>query len=220
MAITGSLGFTWDAPVTLEGLMVQSESRVRMGTERLYGALEVSSPAYTTYNASLGLRSGKFFDLGLLSSLSFEQTPTYEEVESANVRQSGIFILTEEEMTVTVGIYQFNPDVLAVALGTGTIRKFNGGAEALITVGDGCTQNSRPIEIATQNIHCGAEESAVGIDTRVRAIAITIYDAFSTSGLPWSDITSGGLNTVELEFQAKSVLANDRGNRFASIYVV
>ena len=218
--VTGSLGFTWDAPVTLEGLMIQSESRVRMGTERLYGALEVSSPAYTTYGASLGIRAGKFLDLGLLSSLSFEQSPTYEQVESANVRQSGIFILTEEEMTITVGIYQFNPDILSVALGTGVIRKFNSGTEALITVGDGCTQNSRPLEIATQNIHCGAEEFPTGIDTRVRAIAITVYDAFSTSGLPWGDINSGALNTLELEFQAKSVLSNERGNRFASIYVI
>ena len=220
MAITGSLGFTWDAPVTLEGLMVQSESRVRLGTERLYGSLEVASPAYLTYGISLGLQAGQFYDLGLLSSLSFEQVPTYEEVEAANVRNSGIFILTEETMTITVGIFQFNPSVLAVAMGTATVRSFNGGLETVISVGDGCTANSRPLEIATQNIHCGAEEYAIGVDTRIRAIAITVYDAFSSGGLPWGDINAGALNTIDLEFQARSVLANERGNRFASIYVV
>lgn len=219
MAITGSLGFQWGAPTTIEGLLVQSESRVRLGKSRLYGSLEVSSASYTTYNAPIGIAAGQYWDLGLLSSLSFEQTPTYEEVEAANARQSGIFILTEEEMTATVGLYQFNPDVLRLAFGSGEIYRFNSNKEAVLTIGDGCVELSRPLEIATTNIYCGGG-STPGIDQNIRAIVITIYDAFCTSGVPWSDINAGALNTIELEFSARNVLSHERGNRLASMYVV
>lgn len=219
MAITGSLGFTWGAPQTLEGLMIQSESRVRLGKNKLYGSLETSSVSYTTYGIPLGLVEEYAWDLGLLSSLSMEQTPTYEQVESANVRQSGIYILTEEELTVTVGMYQYNVDILNLAFGTGNIYRFNGGQEAVMSIGDGCVDSSRPLEIATTNVYCGSG-SLTGIDSRIRAILITVYDAVCTSGVPWSDINAGSLNELELEFQARNVLTHDQGNRYASIYVV
>lgn len=219
MALTGSLGFTWGNPTNLEGLLVQSESEVKLGKERMYGSLETTSTSYTSYGASIGLKADSFWKLGLLNSLSFEHVPSYEQVESANVRQSGIWIVSEEEMTISVGMYEFNFDVFDIAFGTGYKYTFDNDTEAVITLGDGDQVRSRPLEIATQNVY-NSGITTTDYKTRIRGIVVTVYDAICTSGVPFGDLNAGALNTVDLEFSARAVLANDAGNRFASIYVV
>lgn len=202
--------FTTAAPSDALGFMVQAESRVRMGTANLYGALEVTSWTYSTYQASIGLQAGKAIDLGQVESLGFTHTPTFEPLESANIQQPSIYTLTGEETTLTVGLRQFDPRVLEVALGTGILYKL--GNEYLITFGGACNVTSRPMEIAITNIGCD-KPSSPNATNGITGMVLTIYDALATSGLPWDEIVAGEINSIELEFAAKPVLARSLGNR-------
>lgn len=208
--------FTTGAPANSLGYMIQAESRVRIGTEQLYGSLEVSSWTYETYEASIGLQNGKSVDLGQVESVGFSHVPTFEPLESANVRQPSIYVLTGEETTVTVGVRQFDPRVLDVAIGTSVMYKL--GQEYLITFGDQCTLKSRPIEIGVTNIGCDKPGSP-DVDLGISAIVLTIYDCQCTSGLPWDAIVANEVNVLELEFMAKPVLERQLGNRLGNLYI-
>lgn len=209
--------FTTAGPNPTLGYLVQAESRVRMGTEQLYGALDVTSWTYTTYEASIGLQAGKAIDLGLVETLGFTHVPNFEPLESANVQQPSIYVLTGEETTLTVGTRQFDPRVLEVALGTAVMYKL--GQEYLFTFGGACTLSSRPIEVSVQNIGCDAPDSQ-DADLGITAIVLTLYDCQCTSGLPWDNIVANEINTLELEFTAKPVLERALGNRLGSLYVI
>lgn len=209
--------FTTGGPVGALGYMLQAESRVRLGTEYLYGSLETSSWTYSTYGASIGLQAGKAIDFGQVESLGFTHTPSFEPLESANVQQPSIYVLTGEETTVSVGVRQFDPRVLVVALGTGTLYQL--GNEYLIPFGGACTASSRPIEIAVTNIGCDKPTSPNAASSGITAIVLTLYDVQATSGLDWGDIVANEINQFDLELSAKPVLANALGNRLGNLYI-
>lgn len=204
------------APVAHEGFLLQPQSRVLLGTEYLFGSLETASWVYATYTASIGLTAGKSIDLGALDALGFSHVPTFEAVESANLQQSNVWVLTGEETTVTIGLREFNPTILYMALGTGTQYAF--GTERVITFGGKCTMTTRPLSIEFLNVACQAPTSA-SIVNGVTGGVLTLYDALVSSGLPWDDINAGALNVITLEFQIRPVLALALGNRLGNLYI-
>jgi hypothetical protein len=212
--------FTTASPQTLAGLVMQSETRVRVGTSRLWASLEVLSKMYTTYTASVGLQTASSFDLGELTSLGFEHVPTFEQPDSTNVLQSSLQTLTEEETTITMGVYQFDVRLLEIAVGTGVMYTTGtGGNERFMTVGGKCNTARRPLEISATNIGCNAPAAVTSVLTGVSAIVITVYDAQCTSGLPWSDIVANELNVLDLEWTAFPVDTLALGNKLFSLYV-
>jgi len=209
--------FTTAGPTDALGYMVQSESRVRLGSEELYGSLEVSSWTYTTYNASIGLQAGKATDLGQVESLGFTHQPSFEPLESANVQQASIYVLSGEETSVSVGVRQFDPQILEIALGTGVLYTLD--TEYLMTFGGACTASRRPMEIAVTNIGCNKPSSPDAVASGITAIVLTLYSVQSTSGLDWGDIVANEINSIDMEFSAVPVNTNALGNRLGNLYI-
>lgn len=209
--------FTTASPTVVAELVVQSETRVRIGLARLYGALEVTSDLYAAYEASIGLQAGLSLDVGELASLGFEHVPTFEIPDVANVLESSLEVLAEEETTISMGLQQFDVRILEIAVGTGVMYTI--GNERLITVGGKCNTARRPVEIAATNIGCNAPAAPVSVLTGVSAIVITVYDANVQNGLPWGDIVAGEINVLDLEWLAHPVPARALGNRLFSAYV-
>lgn len=210
--------FTTAAPAKVEELMAQWETRIRIGKQSLYGSLETSSATYTNYEASIGLVDAQAFDIGLVESLGLEITVEKEEYEAANVLSSGIFFVTEESAVLSVGVKQFDPRILRLCVSNGIMYEM--GNERLITVGAATGQEvTRPLEISSTNVFQFAPAAPTDTETGVTSIVTTIYDAEVTSGLPWGDIVAGELNTLDLEFQARSVSAREKGNRLLSFYI-
>lgn len=208
--------YTPASPVTTEGYFVSPESRVLIGNANMYGSLEVSSWTYSTYGASIGLQSGTGIDVGELESLSFSHVPSFSAIESANIRTSNIYVLDGEETAVSIGLRQFHPHLLWMALGTGT--QYVLGDERLITFGDLCENVSRPLSIEFSNVSCQAPQVA-DIAAGVTGGVITLYDTFMSTGFPWDDMNAGELNNISVELKAKPVLAKARGNRLGNVYL-
>ena len=204
------------APTVAQGFLLQPESRVLLGTQYLYGSLEVASWTYATYTASIGLQTGKGIDLGTLESLGFSHVPTFEAVEAANLQSSNVWVLTGEETTLSIGLRQFKPEVLGQALGTGTQSAL--GDEFVTTFGGKCDMATRPVSIEFTNVACQAPSSA-DIAGGVTGGVLTLYDTFISSGLPWDDINAGALNTIAIEFQVLPVLSLALGNRLGNLYL-
>ena len=214
--------FTTASPVVLAGLVVQSETRVRVGLYSLYkGSLETTSATYKMYNAPVGLVAGNSFDLGEVASLGFEHVPSFESPDVANVLQSSLEVLSEEETTISIGVMQFDPRMLELLIRTGVMYTVGlGGNERLITGGGKCAAgNRRPIEISATNIGCNAPAAVGSTLTQITAIIITAYDCGSTSGLPWSDIVSKELSVLDTEWKVYPVSAHALGNKLFSIYI-
>ncbi len=209
--------FTTAGPADALGYMIQAESRVRLGTEYLYGALETTSWTYSTYGASIGLKAGKSVDFGQVESLGFTHQPSFEPLESANVQQPSIYVLTGEETTLSVGVRNFDPNILAVAMGTATLYRL--GNEYLMPFGGACIASSRPVEVAVTNIGCNKPTSPNAAASGITAIVLTLYDVQATSGLDWGDIVANEINQFDLELAAKPVLANALGNRLGNLYI-
>ena len=211
--------FTTASPTVLSGMVLQAESRVRIGTSRLYtGPLETTSLPYSTYGASIGLVAAYSIDLGEVASLGLEHVPSFESPDTANVLESSLEILSEEETTVTIGIRQFDSRVLEVLVRTGVMYTF--GNERVITVGGKCAPDTRrPIEIAAENIGCNAPASPTSVLTGISAIVITAYDCGATSGLPWGDIVANELNVLDTEWNVYPVSGKSSGNKLFSIYI-
>jgi len=208
--------YTATAPSATAGFLVQAESQIRIGSASLYGSLETSSWTYATYQASVGLVNGSSFELGLVESLGFTHAPSIEPLESANVSDSSIYLVTGEETTVEVGVRQFDPRVLEIAMATGVMYEL--GNERLITFGGACNVKNRPLSIESGNVSCDAPTSP-NISNGVSGVVITLYDTVCTSGLPWDSIAAGEINTLALTFEARPVLARARGGRLGSVYV-
>jgi len=205
------------APTIVEELLVQAESRVLLGNANLYGSLETESATYLAYTASIGLASGASVDLGTLASLGFSHVPTYEPVESANIQDASIWNMSGEETSVSVGLRQFDMAVLQLALGSGIRRDFASDTETLLTFGGKCTMDTRPLCIEAANAACNAPTSE-DVQAGITAIIITLYDVISTSGLNWDTMDAKAINELAIEFQARPVLAHDRGNRLGNMY--
>lgn len=218
MAVVGNY-FTSASPQAIAELTVQSETRVRVGTTRLYvgGSLDTTSALYTAYGASIGVVAGNSFDLGELASLGFEHVPTFEKPDVANVIESSLDVLSEEETTISMGVMQFDPRLLEIAVGTGTLYTI--GNERLITVGGKCTVTRRPIELSAENIGCNAPSAPVDTLTGISLIVITAYDCAFTSGLPWSDILANEISVLDLEASVFPVRTKVSGNYLFNIYI-
>lgn len=209
--------FTTGSPTDALGYMLQAETRVRIGTSYLYGSLETTSWTYTTYGASIGLKAGNAIDLGQVESLSFSHKPSFEALESANINQPSVYVLSGEETTVSVGLQQLDPRVLEIAIGTGTL--YNLDSERLLIFGGACSQLTRPMELCMLNIGCNAPTSPDIASSGITAIVLTLYNVQATSGLDMGDIKAGEINKVDLEFTALPVIANSLGNRLGNIYI-
>lgn len=208
--------FTTASPTDALGFMIQAEARVRVGTSYLHGSLETTSWTYTTYGASIGVKTANSIDLGQVESLGFTHQPSFEPLESANIQQPSIYVLTGEETSVNVGLRQFDPRVLEFAFGTGVMYTL--GNERLITFGGACTGATRPIEIGVTNIGCSKPSSA-NISNGITGIVLTLYDAIATSGVDWGDIVAGEINQIDLEFSVNPVLSKALGNRLGNMYI-
>lgn len=208
--------YTPSAPTVSEGFLLQAESKVMVGQNYLYSSLETSSWTYQTYTASIGLAAGQGIDLGSVESLGFSHVPTFEAVESANIQTSNIWILTGEETTVSIGLREYRPEILRMALGTGI--QYNLDDERVTTFGGKCDMLTRPLTIEWLNVACQAPSSE-DITGGVTGGVLTLYDTFCSSGLPWDDINAGALNTISLEFQVRPVLTHALGNRLGNMYL-
>lgn len=204
------------SPSLSEGFLVQPESKIVMGTTALYGSLEVTSWTYATYEASIGLQAGTSFELGSVDSLGFTHEPSIEPLESANIADASIYMVTGEDTTLDVGVHQFDPRTLEVAMATGTMYAL--GDERLITFGGGCSVKNRPIAIESGNVACDAPTSP-NVSNGVTAIVLTLYDCICTSGLPWDSMVAGEVSVLDLTFEARPVLARAKGSRLGNIYI-
>lgn len=218
MAKSGNY-FTTASPTVVANLVLQAETRVRVGTSRLYegGALDTTSALYLAHGASIGLTAGGSFELGELMSIGLEHVPNFEKPDVANVLTSSLEVLSEEETTITMGVTQFDPRILELAVGTGSMVAI--GDERLIMVGGSCNAPRRPIEIAAENIGCNAPSTPGDTLTGISAIIITAYDCQCTSGLPLSEILAGDLTVMDLEWMVHPVPTKTVGNRLFNLYV-
>lgn len=207
--------YTASAPTPTLGYLLQPESQIRIGTAALYGSLETTSWTYATYSASIGLVAGNSWQLGLVDSLSFSYEPAIEPLESANVADASIYLVTGEEVTVEVGVREFDPRTLEVAVSTGIMYTL--GNERLITIGGACKIKNRPLSIESGNVACDTPTSP-NISNGITGIVVTLYDTVCTSGLPWDDIVANEITVLDLTFEARPVLARARGNRLGCIY--
>jgi len=207
--------YTVSAPTVTAGFFVKPESQMRIGTTSLYGSLDVTSWAYSTYEASIGLQAGTSFDVGQVADLSWSHKPDFAAVEGFNVGDDSIWEVQGEETMCSVEIQQLDPRLFELAVGTGSYYSL--GLERLITFGGGCQMKNRPLSIEWVNDSCNApssQDASSGISGGV----VTLYDCFISSGLEWS-MNAKENNTISLEFQARPVLARSRGNRLGSYYI-
>lgn len=203
------------APVPVTGMLMKTQTRMLVGTGRLYASLVNSGWAYSTYTVSIGLKAGQFFDLGILESLTFSHKPNFEAIESYNVGDDSLYEVTGEETMVSVGMRQFDYRALELAMGTGT--KIDLGSESIIPFGGGCNMQRRPYSLEFLNDSCWAPTSA-DVALGITGGAITLYDCFVQSGLEWA-MAAKESNNVPLEIQALPVLALTRGRRLGVVYV-
>ena len=210
-------GPTPTAPTINEGYFVKAEPRVLLGTSSLYGALDVSSSSYVQYTISVGLESGQFIELGFLESLGFSYVPTWESVDSANVAQGTVYDMTSEELTVTVGLREFKPQVLQAAINSGVMYTFS--TEVLFAFGGGCTLVNRPIAVEFTNQACAAPTSPDAVAGGITGGILTAYDCICSSGLPWDTIARNELNLLSLEFKGRPVNARTKGQRLGSLWL-
>ena len=198
---------------TTTGLLMRAETCILVGTSRLYGALEVSSWTYATYEISIGLADGQSFNLGVIAELTFSHKPTFEALEAYNMSDDPLYEVTGEETLVNITIREFNTNMIELALGTGT--RYVLGDENVFSFGGGCNMLRRPYSLQFLNDSCFAP-AAQDVTLGITGGAITIYDAFVQSGLEWAMAAKEG-NTVPLELQALPVTDRSRGNRIGSL---
>ena len=203
------------APVPVTGMLMKAQTRMKVGTGRLYASLVATGWAYATYTVSIGLQAGQFFDLGILESLTFSHKPAFEPIESYNVGDDSLYEVTGEETMISAGMRQFDYRMLELAMGTGTMITL--GSEAVIPFGGCCNMQRRPYSLEFLNDSCWAPTSA-DITLGIMGGAITLYDAIVQSGLEWA-MAGKESNTVPLEIQAIPVLALARGYRLGIVYV-
>jgi len=209
----GGTYVTPSAPTVSAGFFLKPEGAIRVGTLPLYDALEVSSWTYTTYEASIGLQDGKSFELGQVNDLTYQHSPEFEEVEGFNLSDNAIYQVTGEETMVTVEIYEFHPEILELAIGTG--NRYVLGNEMLLTFGGGCNLKNRPISVEFVNAACSVPTTP-NISNGITGGILTIYDALITNGIEWS-MNAKEYNTASFEFTARPVLERSLGNRLGNL---
>jgi len=217
MGAAGTYSTLADVESTL-GMLIQANAAVKVGTESKFASLETTSSTYTAYTASIGLKANASFNLGELSELGVNISATIEPFEAVNVRQPTVYVVTEEETTVTLGVTQFDYRLLDMLVSTGVFRSLAGAKEYLITFGNACNFKTRPVNVAVSNVACYLPSTA---DARlgITGISMTFYDCLSTSGFNWDNITGNEINTVSIELAARPITTNSLGNQTGSIYI-
>lgn len=219
MAVSGEFGSIASPQKTL-GMLVQASASVLLGIEELYGSLEVASDTYTSYNASIGLQDGKSVDLGELSELGTVINATVEPFDAVNQRQPSIYIVTEEEVTLTTGITEFDYRVIEVLFHNGALYDLASASnpEKLITFGGSCNIKFRPMTIGAANIACylPANQNA---ELGITGIIMTFYNMMSTSGFNLDTLSAKELNTMTIEWSGTPVTTNELGNQQGNIYI-
>lgn len=199
------------------GRQLQPEPRVVVN-----GTLETTSWLNTVYAAPVGFDSGTGLDLGLLQSLSFRSVPTFENVEQINSRDDLLLEITGEETIVEVGIREYTPEILHLALGTATNRTFDddvgGPAEAQITFGGLCSAQEMPIVIEFTNAACSLPTTPSIADGITGGI-LTLYKAVVQSGLNWATISAATGNVADLSIKALADTTRAKGNRIGNLYL-
>lgn len=195
--------------------IVRAESSIFMGTQRLYGSLDVTNWTYATYEASIGLQDANSFQLGTVADLSWSHKPEYEAMESFNISDDSIWEITGEESLLTVELQQLDARLFEVAVGTGVMYYL--GVERLLTFGGGCQLRRRPFAVEFINDSCNAPTSQ-DVASGITGGCLTLYDCFVQSGLEWN-MAAKESNTIPLELQALPVLERARGNRLGSLYL-
>lgn len=214
---SGTFGSTAQAQAVL-GMLVQSGARLRIGKSAMYGALETTSPTYTAYNASIGLKANEAVDFGKVSELSAVINAAIEPFDAVNERQPSIYIVTEETCTVGVGVTQFDPEIFSVLLHNSVIYNFSNPVEYLLTFGGSCAIKNRPLQLDVTNIACflpTSQNASLGIT----GIIFTIYDAVANNGINWENISAKELNTMSAEFMGRPVSTLALGNNLGNIYI-
>lgn len=219
MASSGNFGSV-ESPESALGMLVQAEAAVHLGTQTTFSSLEVSSDTYSAYGASIGLQDGKKVSLGEVSELGVTINSTVEPFESVNVRQPTIYVVSEEETTINVGLTEFNYQVIEILLKNGVMVKLDSAPnnEYLYTWGGSCAIKSRPMNIGVTNIACYLPEGA-DAQIGVTGISMTFYDTLCQTGLVWDNITAVELNTIATEWTARPVRSLANGNQVGSLYL-
>lgn len=205
---------------TTPAFSAQWETVLRIGTDVGSNSLNTSTPAYdNNYGyAAVGLAVGQYVDFGQLSSPpNIEEALEFEEVEAGNLKNSGLYQVTTEGLTVTIPVQEFKPDIIEQALQNGT--KYTGFADGdlLFTAGGTCNIKERPLSIDAFNTGCYAQ-SAINVATGIRGFMMTIYSGY-LRGWSWGELNPSGLNTVDLEYIAIPDLTKPLGNRLYSLVV-
>ncbi len=196
-------------------LLMRAETCIKVGSQRLYDSLETTSWTYLTYEASIGLKAGQAFNLGVIAELTWSHKPTYEPLEAYNLSDDPLYEVNGEETLISVTIREFNVNTLHLAIGTGA--RYDLGVESIITFGGGCQILRRPWSLEFMNESCFAP-TAQDVSLGITGGAITLYDAFVQSGIEWAMAAKEG-NTIPLEIQALPVLERARGNRLGVLYL-
>ncbi len=213
-----AVDFTHASPSATTAYTAEFESRVRLGSAQHYAALAVSGSTYVAaYDyASVGLQSGQAFDLGQLSSPpGIEPTVTFEEVESGNVKSAGIYALTEEGITVSLGVKEFNPETMELAIQNGSMDTVN-TVERLFRAGGTCTIRNRPLELSAYNVGCYVP-AASDMSAGIQGFILTIYGGYISSGFNIGEVMANETNTFELEYTGIAWLQRELGNQLYNI---
>lgn len=215
MSVVTNYGGTLTTPTTQLGYFVKPESKVLLGKSSLWGSLETASYLYTTYESSIGLTGGQEIEVGSLNALSFNYTPDRQPVEIINIADAPAYELVGEETTVTMELIEWQPDVIALVIGSGQYHKVTGN-DALIRFGGGCSTDDRPLVIQGVNASCQVG-TVTDLTDGLQAYVLTLYKTICTSGMS-IDFTAVENAPITTEWQVLPVLALDGGNRLGNMY--
>lgn len=199
----------------LEGFAPRWENCVEIGDAALWGSLEITTYIYSVYGSSIGLAAGQGRQIGACDDLEFEFTRDFSEVEVANVVSSGVFELDSEEATLTMNMFEWQPENIAYAWNT--TYSLVTATDGVIQFGGGCTLSSRPIAIHGTNIACNADAIS-DLTDGVDYMCLTLYDCYSTEGgsIP---ISAREDNPISITIRARPVLSMTAGTRIGNLYL-
>lgn len=213
-----AIDFTHASPVVTTAYTAEFESRIRLGKDQHYAALVVLGSTYTAvYDyASTGLQTSQAFDLGQLASPpSIEPTVTFEEVEAGNVKSSGLFALTEEGITASLAVKEWNPEMMELAIQNGDMQTVNTD-ERLFRAGGTCTIRNRPLELSAFNVGCYAP-AASDMSAGIQGFILTVYGGYISSGFTIGELMPNETSTIELEYTGIPWLQRALGNQLYNI---
>jgi len=203
------------APTISRGFFMKPEVRVLIGTEYLWGSLDMTSYSYTNRSIPVGLANGKFFDIGAITNLEPVLTKTWEAVETSNLPKGTIYDLIDEECTVTINVVEVKPQLVDLLLATTGLVQDN---QYLWSMGGGCASITRPVCIEWTNVNCDAptsESMSVGISGGM----LTIFDAVCTSGLNFGSLNRAQMTNIAVTLTGRPVMSLPVGKRTASLWL-